>query len=63
MGPSSGRLPCLRPATTATAFVKGLLEAGTVTPIIDRTYALRDTSRAIAYVEAGHARGKVVITI
>jgi NADPH:quinone reductase-like Zn-dependent oxidoreductase len=41
----------------------GLIEAGKVTPVIDRTYPLPDAPRAIRYLEQGHARGKVVITI
>jgi len=39
------------------------LEAGTVTPVIDRTYSLNDAAEAIRYVGEGHARGKVVITM
>jgi NADPH:quinone reductase-like Zn-dependent oxidoreductase len=39
------------------------VEAGTVTPVIDRTYPLSDVPEAIAYLEEGHARGKVVITL
>ncbi|MBD3170316.1 MAG: zinc-binding dehydrogenase [candidate division Zixibacteria bacterium] len=44
-------------------FMKELLEAGKVTSVIDRRYSLNDTPQAIRYVEEGHARGKVVITI
>lgn len=44
-------------------FVKGLLETGTVTPVIDRTYSLGEVPEAIRYLEEGHARGKVVITV
>jgi len=44
-------------------FLQGLLEAGKLTPVIDRTYPLNETPAALAYVEAGHARGKVVITV
>ena len=40
----------------------GLIEAGEVTPVIDRTYALSETLAAIRYLEEGHTRGKVVIT-
>lgn len=40
----------------------GLIEAGEVTPVIDRTYALSETPAAILYLEEGHTRGKVVIT-
>jgi NADPH:quinone reductase-like Zn-dependent oxidoreductase len=40
-----------------------LVEAGKVTPVIDRTYPLSGVPEAIAYLEEGHARGKVVITV
>ena len=40
-----------------------LLEAGKVAPFIDRTYPLSETPDAMRYLEAGHARGKVVITV
>jgi NADPH:quinone reductase-like Zn-dependent oxidoreductase len=43
--------------------LKELIEAGEVMPVIDRTYPLSDTPEAIRYLEAGHARGKVVITV
>lgn len=41
----------------------GLIEAGTVTSVIDRRYPLTETAGAIAYVEEGHARAKVVLTV
>jgi len=41
----------------------GFMEAGKVTPVIDRRYQLSEVSDAIRYVEEGHARGKVVITV
>ncbi len=44
-------------------FVKELIEAGKVTPVIDRRYALHEVAEAIRYLERGHARGKVVITV
>jgi NADPH:quinone reductase-like Zn-dependent oxidoreductase len=44
-------------------FMKELLEAGKVTPVIDRRFPLPDVADAIRYLEAGHAQGKVVITI
>jgi NADPH:quinone reductase-like Zn-dependent oxidoreductase len=44
-------------------YVKELLEAGKVVPMIDRRYPLRQTAEAIRYLEEGHARGKVVITV
>jgi NADPH:quinone reductase-like Zn-dependent oxidoreductase len=43
-------------------FLKELIEAGKVTPAIDRTYPLSDAADAFHYLENGHARGKVVIT-
>ena len=44
-------------------FVKELLEADKVVPVIDRRYPLREVADAIRYLEAGHAQGKVVITV
>lgn len=44
-------------------FMKELLEAGKIVPVIDRRYPLHETAEAIRYLEAGHARGKVVITM
>jgi NADPH:quinone reductase-like Zn-dependent oxidoreductase len=40
-----------------------LLEAGKVTPVIDRRYALSELPQALRYLGEGHARGKVVITV
>jgi NADPH:quinone reductase-like Zn-dependent oxidoreductase len=45
------------------AFMKGLLEAGKVVPVIDRRYPLRETAEALRYLGEGHARGKIVITV
>ncbi len=43
--------------------LRGLLEAGTIAPAIDRTYPLSDVPAANRHVTEGHARGKVVITV
>jgi len=43
-------------------FLGEMIMAGKMTPVIDRRYPLAETADAIAYVEEGHARGKVVIT-
>jgi NADPH:quinone reductase-like Zn-dependent oxidoreductase len=44
-------------------FIKELLEAGKVKPIIDRSYKLSELPEAFRYFEEGHAQGKVVITV
>jgi NADPH:quinone reductase-like Zn-dependent oxidoreductase len=43
--------------------LRELIEAGKVTPTIDRTFPLHETAKAIQYVVDGHARGKVVVTL
>ncbi len=43
--------------------LKELVEAGKVTPVIDRTYPLSEAPDAIRHLEEGHARGKVVVTV
>ena len=40
-----------------------LIAAGAVRPIIDRTFPLSEVADALRYVDAGHARGKVIITM
>ncbi len=43
--------------------IRDLMEAGTIRPLIDRSYSLTDVPEAVRYVDEGHARGKVVITV
>jgi NADPH:quinone reductase-like Zn-dependent oxidoreductase len=43
--------------------LKELIEAGRVTPVVDRTYPLSEAPEAIRYLETKHARGKVIITM
>ena len=43
--------------------LQGLLASGTVTPVIDRCFPLSELPDAIRYLEAGHARGKVIVTV
>jgi NADPH:quinone reductase-like Zn-dependent oxidoreductase len=40
-----------------------LMQSGKMTPVIDKTYKLSDVPAALQYLEQGHARGKVVITV
>jgi NADPH:quinone reductase-like Zn-dependent oxidoreductase len=44
-------------------FLKDLIEAGKVRPVIDRSYPLSATAEAMQYLEAGHARGKIIIGV
>ncbi|TMD05974.1 MAG: NAD(P)-dependent alcohol dehydrogenase [Chloroflexi bacterium] len=52
-----------KPSSADLQFLRELLEAGRITPVIDRTYALSEAPDAIRYLETGHARGKVVISV
>ena len=53
----------VRPNQKDLVFMKDLLEAGKVKPVIDRSYTLSEIAEALRYYEQGHARGKVVITV
>jgi NADPH:quinone reductase-like Zn-dependent oxidoreductase len=44
-------------------FLRQLIETGKLAPVIDRTYPLAEVPEAIRYLEEGHARGKVVISV
>jgi NADPH:quinone reductase-like Zn-dependent oxidoreductase len=56
-------LPPKAPAKGDLVFMKELLESGRVAPVIDRRYSLSEVPEALWYLEKGHARGKVVITM
>jgi NADPH:quinone reductase-like Zn-dependent oxidoreductase len=56
-------LPPKPPSKTDLVFLKEHLEAGKVDPVIDRRYPLSELPDALRYLEKGHARGKVVITV
>jgi NADPH:quinone reductase-like Zn-dependent oxidoreductase len=45
------------------ATIRDLIEAGELTPLIDRTYPLGEVPDAIRYLQDGHVRGKVAITV
>jgi NADPH:quinone reductase-like Zn-dependent oxidoreductase len=53
----------IRPNKKDITTLRDLLAAGKVTPVIDRCYKLTEIREAMRYLEAGHARGKIVITI
>ena len=68
------RLASIRGSQKATFFLartnradmevlRELLEAGTVTPVVDRRYELSETAEAFRYLGEGHARGKIVVTV
>ena len=67
LSPFVSQLPDLRfsmpSKKDSMAVLKEFLEAGKITPVIDRTYPLSEVPEAIRYLEEGHARGKVVITV
>jgi len=52
-----------KPKQNDLAFIKKLVDAGKIKPVIDRKYPLSEVPEAIRYLEEGHARGKVVIQI
>ena len=51
------------PSQTDLAILGDLMQSGKMKPVIDRTYKLSEVPEAIRYLEEGHARGKVVITV
>lgn len=58
-----GNMGVAKPNQKDLVTVKELLEAGKIVPVIDRCYPLSEVAQAIRYLEEGHARGKVVITV
>lgn len=56
-------LMLVKPNQPDLVFLSELLEAGKITPVIDKQYPLEEVPAAIQYLEAGRAQGKVVITL
>jgi len=52
-----------KPSKGDLTIMRDLMEAGKVTPVIDKRYGLSEVPEAVRYLEAGHARGKVVVTV
>jgi len=53
----------MKPDTKDLKFIKELIEAGKVTPVIDKSYPLSEIPEALRYYAKGRSRGKVVITV
>jgi NADPH:quinone reductase-like Zn-dependent oxidoreductase len=49
--------------TEAMAVLAELIEAGKLTPVVDRTFQLSEVREAVRYLETGQAKGKVVLTV
>jgi NADPH:quinone reductase-like Zn-dependent oxidoreductase len=58
-----GLMPTAQVRQPDLVVLKELIEAGKIVPVIDRCYPLEQTAEAIRYLEAGHARGKVIIQV
>jgi NADPH:quinone reductase-like Zn-dependent oxidoreductase len=52
-----------KPSKEDLTILQELIEARKITPVIDKCYTLSEVPEAIRYLEEGHARGKVVITL
>jgi NADPH:quinone reductase-like Zn-dependent oxidoreductase len=52
-----------KPSKEDLTVIRELIATGKVTPVVDKSYSLSEVSAAIRYLEEGHARGKVVISL
>jgi NADPH:quinone reductase-like Zn-dependent oxidoreductase len=57
------RMLASKPGQQDLQTLRELLEAGKLTPVIDRTYPLGDVPEAMRQMVEGHTRGKLVITV
>jgi NADPH:quinone reductase-like Zn-dependent oxidoreductase len=63
IGSKKMRILAMKPNKDDLVYMKGLLEAGTVVPVIDGRYTLSEVPEALRYLGEGHAKGKIVITL
>lgn len=63
LGSKKMRAVTSKPNQEDLLFLKGLIESGKVRPVIDRRFPLSEVANAVRYIEAGHATGKVVISV
>jgi NADPH:quinone reductase-like Zn-dependent oxidoreductase len=57
------RRPLSTPNREDLEVLTSMVEEGTLRPVIEATYPMREAAAAIRHIEAGHARGKVVVAI
>jgi NADPH:quinone reductase-like Zn-dependent oxidoreductase len=57
------KLLSAKPNAAELEYLAGLVQAGRLKPVIDRRYALAEAAEAVRYLEQGHARGKVILTV
>jgi NADPH:quinone reductase-like Zn-dependent oxidoreductase len=62
-GPRVGMMGTAQDKKEDLLVIQELLESGKIKPVIDRRYPLHETAQAIAYLETGRARGKVIVSI
>jgi alcohol dehydrogenase len=53
----------MKPSGRQLGDITDLIEAGAIRPVIDKVFPFEATNEALAYVESGRARGKVVISV
>ena len=56
-------VPQVPPDAAQLADLAALVAAGTISPVVDRTFALAEAAAAMTYLETEHARAKVVLTV